>query len=1038
MKKITLILIIIVMLFTVAGNAFAEGDNSVIITVHNSLPFSSYKVINFSYTFKNAIPSGTKFALFDKGKQLPLQIVSIRGNTVNFKTVLNLKPSNSELLVLKYGKNIQTNYKNIFSPDFSGTKFVGIGSGNLFIVSLNENNSVKVLQNNGKTLFEGTLAKKESKIIPLPERDTVFSIVSTYPIFAEVSSLKSNCMKNSSDDVSSVFGTYFVLYIPEEIVVSSYSSTHLIIKSLSGKTIYSGTLPPRGQYKNFSLNSGFYEISSDSPVTVQFGCEDDNIYAINYGSLNSFKGVSYGNIVCSALFPDTKVQIKTVSKTYPAVTLQNRGDYVYKQVVTKFENNKTEAAPVYITYSNPVLIYSDSNHGNIGGEQIPSIYGNGKVFSFLTGKIFNFNGLIHRRKVVIIPSEQNTSIMLNGKKVLLEKALSPKIFLFSKSYTPVNIMSNKPIAVFDVGMTTSIEFLSMLIPIKDANSLSIAVEKPGESSTGKSTAGNPSVGSSRNNSWLAVLGKYLAPVSGFFVGIFNSAQKVPWIKNIFVTLKEFNASISPYLKNLSKQIIDLFMPASQMVYPYIHPYLPDLSQEQLAAIIFYILIAFIIILLIPKRRKKKVPVVKVKEEKEIKKKSQVAFNVKTIEEKGTGVKFGAPGRPKTLPPKKREAVKKQGEKAKKEAPTLPTQAPPYKRPSIRPSKTSEKPGELGKQISALYKKPGTSGAGKLKPTEKKVFEKETKEKVEKLEVVKESVKETNEKPSAIKPTAVKEEFAREEKLKGEKPEEKSIPEEKAKEVVEDKIPPTKKVSGEVEISEEKKAEEKEQKEEKPESAFAKLFKRTKSIPTEKGAISEKPENKEPEKEKVLIEKKEEEEQEETPIRTSLDELLARVKEVSEKQSFKEKTSGGLSEESAAALLSEKENKEKIEEKKESEKLGAFGIKISSSTVADKDSVNVLVEKGFIRHMSRIFVSAKDQAEIDAEIKEKYRLGVISLTPIEMRIAEDLARRIGSKRSTGEALLIAKKVGVKQILVNDSPKIREYQGIKIVNVKDITD
>jgi hypothetical protein len=107
-------------------------------------------------------------------------------------------------------------------------------------------------------------------------------------------------------------------------------------------------------------------------------------------------------------------------------------------------------------------------------------------------------------------------------------------------------------------------------------------------------------------------------------------------------------------------------------------------------------------------------------------------------------------------------------------------------------------------------------------------------------------------------------------------------------------------------------------------------------------------------------------------------------------------------------------------------------------VLDRDSMDVLIHKGLINHMGRIFISAKEQATIDSEIKEKYRLGVISLTPIELRIAEDLARRISAKKSTGEILLIAKKVGVKQILVNDDPKIKDYQGIKIINVRDIAE
>ncbi len=1048
MKKITLILIIFIMLFTIGGSASASNGDSVIITVNNSLPFSVYKVVSFSHSFNFPVTKEIKFALFDKGKELPLQITSIKGNAVNFKTVLSLKPAVSKILVLKFGKNIKTNYKNIFAPNFSGTKFLAVGSGNLFIVSLKDNNKVKVVRNNGDVIFDGTLSEKETKVIPLPDRDTIFSITSSFPIFAEVSSLKPDCLKDSSDDVSSVFGTYFVLYIPKEVVVSSYATTHLSIKSLSGKTIYSQVLPARGQYKNFNLQPGFYEISADNPVTVQFGCEDDNIYAVNYGSLNSFKGVSYGNVVCSALFPNTTIRIKTASNTYPEITLTKRGDFTSKTLIKTFKDNNTETMPVYITYSNPVLIYSDANHGNIGGEQIPSIYGNGKVFSFLTGKIFNFNGLVHRRKIVVIPSEGNTSVVINGKKILLEKALSPKVFLFPKSYTPVNITSDKPVSVFDVGMTTSIEFLSMLLPIKDSNSLIVAVGKPGETPSGGvigegENRENPGKG---NNGWISGFGKYLSPISSFFVSVFNSAQKVPWIKNVFNTLSEFNASISPYLRNLSKQIISLFMPAAQMVYPYVHNYLPNVSQEQLAAIIFYILIAFIIILLIPKRKKRKLPVVKIKEESDIKKKTQVAFNVKTIEEKGPGVKFGAPGRPKTLPPKKREEIREKHNKA--ESPnSLPTQAPPFRRASVKPSRVSEKPEELSKRISSLYKKPGASGPGKTKVA--KVPERIVKETedLSRKEELKQDV--SRQKDLAQLETSSAAEIQK--GLETKEPEkaiiskEKSLPVKESAGGLKEKGVSEKHTSEETEIKEVKhtepekpivKEEQKEQTEKKPESAFSKIFKRARTEKVQKKHVEEKEESAPiaAEKEGEILEKPSEE-KEEVPIRTSLDELLARVKEVTEKQ---EANKGLRNSSEKESVLDAIKNKEELEEKRESEELGAFGIKIANSIVVDKDSVDLLVKRGFIRHMNRIFISAKDQAEIDSEIKEKYRFGVISLTPIELRIAEDLARRISAKKSTGEILLIARKVGVKQILVNDNPKIKEYQGIRIVNVQDIAE
>ncbi len=1098
MKKIVLILLVIVLVLTANITSFAGNDKSLSITVSNNLPFPVYKVITFSKEFARPIPNGTNFALFYKGKEVPIDAV-VTGNRVTVRTVLQLPPSGSKILILKYGPNLKTDYKKIFLPNFAGTEFVGIGSGKLFVTSLKDNNKTEVTLNNGKVLFQGVLSKKEVKIIPLENRDEIFSIRSEYPIFAEVSSLKPNCLKNSSDDVSSVLGTYFVLYIPREVVISAYQSTHIVIKMLSGKSIANVTLPAKGQYKNLNLTPGFYEISANNPVTIQFGCEDDNIYAINYGSLNAFKGVSFGNVVCSALYSDTKIRIKTEKKAFPEVVLQNRGDYIYKDVITTFEDNKSELSPVYITYNKPILIYSDSNHGNIGGEQIPSIYNKGRVYSFLTGKIFNFSGLKHKRKVVIIPTQDNTSVIINGKKFVLPKALDPKTLLFDKSYSKVNIISDKPVSVFEIGMTTSLEFLSMLLPVTD-NSCKVSIAVPG-TLPGGGNSGNESNGGRVPGESQNLLSKYFAPIGGFFSMLFANVSKNPHAKNVIDSLNEFGASLAPYFKELSKQIIALFMPVSEMVYPYVHTYLPNLSKGQIAAIIFYILLTFIIILLIPKRKKRNVSVVKVKEEKEIKKKSQVAFNVKTIEEKdvGQGVKFGAPGKPKTLAPvKKPEAHKqeKSGGKLHTEAPTV----PPFRRATIKPGKAlqTEKPKELGNKISSLYKKPKQT-------IQNLPIEKPTKEKAAQIdeEKVKKETLSEKEILQRIREKAKKESLISKEKLLEEKSAEQSV-EQKA---VQGETIESVSVDGDKKVikSEEKEKTSKQEKSVSKEEAVAKA--RKKSIFSYLFGRKQKPVRKEPEKAEEIVEKtrsdtvneevsqqtgsigelmkteraqkeisvnkeegkitiqpetdkkssafsklfgkktakpeeKETEEQEKEKTQgkesknlsfkgTSLDELLARVKEVKTKEELKKKQKEGGFADSNKAAVPEKEETKEVEKK-----LKATGLKIDSSVVLDSDSVDLLSKNNIINRINRIFVSAREQSKIDRELKEKYRFGVIALTPIELRIAEDLARRISSKKSTGEILLIARKVGVKQIIVNDNPKIKDYQGIKIINVNDI--
>jgi hypothetical protein len=1027
MKKVVIIFLLLVMLL-LATNVKAAGSNSVVIQVKNPLPVPVTKVITFSSEIKG-LSATTKFALFYKEKKLPLQIVERKANMVGVKTVVSLLPNETKLIVLKYGNNIKNTDSNfIFEPNFSGTYFVGIGSGKLYISSLADNNDISVKFRGDENSISFKLNKDECKTISLNGRDVVFSVSSTFPVFAEVSSLKDNCLEASSDDMSSVYGTYFVLYIPREIIVSAYntysdSATKLKIVSLSGKTVFDGSIPERGQYKNLNLSPGFYKIFASHPVTVQFGCEDDNVYAINYGSLNALKGVSYGNIVCPALFSDTVVKIKTPSNQYTEMKLEKSGDYIYKDLITEFKDNQSEMISVYVEYSKPVLVYSDSNHGNIGGEQIPSIEGNGKKFIFLTGKIFNFNGIIHKRKIAIIPSESDTHITINGKQITLENAMVPKYLLFDKSYSLINLTSDKPVSVFDVGMDTALEYFTMLLPIKDHSVICNIM-----SATSSSGSGQINSPETLSKNVFIALNKFLSPVGAFFQNSWKSVQNSSWFKNVQNSINEFLKDITPSLQSLSKKIIALFMPVSAMIYPYIHSYIPSLTQSELAAIIFYILIAFIIILLWPKHRgnRKSVPVVKLKEA-DLEKKKKLAFNVKTIEEKGpTGIKYGAKGKPKTILPAKKTAENLEAVKNNKpETGNVGVSYPKKPTTATQKVKHTESIDLHRKTIPSVL----NNQAGQPVPvkeegseTQKKVLEVKKKE-----APVKPAENALHPEGENLLPTTGKKQSEEKKILQ------KTIPEEKVKntltqeekqkvEVVSDKRNVFSRFLHKKETAEKKKELKKivspvektaEAEKDKPAAQSNNVPPLSKPVKEEK----ETPVQKEERKEKIIKQKTE---AERLVSKTSLDELLERVKK----------------EMKTEMQTPSKLKQEAKEEHEEKEPALEIAVKLESSVVMDKNSAKQIVYTGLIKRFNRTFISAREQPDIDAESRSKYRIGVIALTPIELRIAEDLARRIGAKQSTGEVLLIAKKVGVKQIIVDDKPKITNYQGIRITNIRDI--
>jgi len=86
-------------------------------------------------------------------------------------------------------------------------------------VSYSKDNHVTLKNAESKNvLFDETLGLLDSKLLTLKEK-AIYEIDSTGPIFAEFTNLTAPFTTNSSDDISSVFGTYFKLYIPKMVLL---------------------------------------------------------------------------------------------------------------------------------------------------------------------------------------------------------------------------------------------------------------------------------------------------------------------------------------------------------------------------------------------------------------------------------------------------------------------------------------------------------------------------------------------------------------------------------------------------------------------------------------------------------------------------------------------------------------------------------------------------------------------------------------------------------------------------------------------------
>jgi hypothetical protein len=904
-----LFLLIFVLVFTWISVPVVMSYSEISVEISNNLSFPLEKSVQFSVELPG-FKASNNISVNDGPAKLPVEIVKVENNIVTLKSLLEFKASEKKRLIVRYGDDISKEYTKIFKPDFIGNYFIGFGSDNLYIVSMATQNSVKISDSKGKVLLDKTLGLNETADLILG-KDQTFEIRSDKPVFAELSSLKLDYVSNSSDDTTSVYGSYFTIFIPKEIFVSAYKNTHIKIQNLKGEVIFDGDLPERGVYSNLSLKPDFYTIETDVPVSIQFGYSDDNIYTIFYGNLNSFKGVSFGDIIYSSLYPDTTVTFKTKDKIYDSENLKTPGDYSLKEVVKEFSEETTEYEFVYIKFSAPVFIYSNSSSGNAGGEQIPSIDGSGKTFVFRTGKIYNFESINRKRKVVVIAENDNTNVSFNGKNLILNSLESYSENL-ANSFSLIKIESDKPIAVFETGIDSDLECLSVLLPILDEYSISpVTIVK-----------------SSGNESVQTELPALMKKIKEFFG---KMGQGI-------ISLKFYDG-----LKNFWQKILSLLMPVSQSLKPYLSNYFPSLTVEMLSVVIFYIILFIVIIILLfafKPRKRKTVPKVTIEEVSG----RPVSFNIDTLEEK--------------------EAILVEEEK-----------------PRIMKLSETEKqaPVKTEKGVSALKEQE------KQKPEEITITEKQFGRKFTRFRSKEVKVETSKEEPEKI-----------------------SLPEELAKTSGQVEEIPQK-----IEEKAEKPLKEKRIEKEKPVTEELKPIESVEQKAEQAPAISEEKKKKAEEMEKEKVEE---------PL-SSIEILLGKLKK-------------------------EEKPEEKLEQAPEKPVSAPQEIKpvlkktFEHTFVADAESLNRIFEaiandentKKLV--ISKVFISATEREKINFDINDKYRLGLIALTPIELRIAEDIGKRINAKAGTGEAILIARKIRALDVVVSDRPALTNYQGILINKIEDI--
>ncbi|BAL81329.1 hypothetical protein [Caldisericum exile] len=1008
MKKFLTLVVVLTLVLTLSSPL--KGEEGISVSFENTLNIPIFRVITFKVK-KDVLPNAQSFSLLNNGVPLPLYF-SEDNNEVTFKTALSLGAKEKKVLKLvPEGSNFSK--KDFYIPNFIGTHFVIPQKGKIFIVSYEDGNQISIVDTrSNKVIFEKDLDALNFTSVDLTY-DSIFALNSTKQCFAEFSTLTPPFDKNSSDDVSAVFGTFFKLYIPKVLFVTSITDTNLKITDSNGNTVFDTLLKANSFYANTKLAEGVYTITADHPVLVEYGYADDNVFSTLYG-IYSTNVILFGGLGISSIFDNTTVSVKLDDKT-STFTLEKANDFKYLDVLSpsEFKPNTTEYKEVSLSFSKPVLIYTYSQYGNVDGEQIPS-FNDGTIFKFHTGIVTKIYGE-RQRRVVIVGSEENTNINLNGNNFSLNSYKS-KTFLFKDSFSSVNITSSKPIAVFDLGIEGNKEIFTTLLPLDSPNTVNVTLITNGGTQTNGTGQTTPNVntnqGTTNKDNFFDEVKNYLSGilknVSVFFTGIFTQSN----VNNILDVIKTF-------FKGVATNILGFLRPISEKIYQYISNYIPGLTVDIISSAIFALFILLIIILLVPKGKKERIPVVNVEEVK----KKPIAFNVKDLEVKeGTQVEEikATPGeiheeipKVKTIPIRPPEDVIKETPKEEIElthrvfrpAPPRRTEKLTIEKQKIETPQEKvpqEQKPEIEVEEKLVKEEEVTKPEEKIPETEKKEFERKTissKITEEIIEGKPEEVLKPPEEKTLYEQTVPKEEI---EKVEN-------------KEIVHK--PP-------VEVS-------KEVKEEEHEVSFADFAQPNLEEIQEIEEKSEK-EKVAPYREKVVSEEHIEEKSKKEEFKSTFEELLRKLEEENRKKREEKVEKVPTNEENV-----ELESKPAIPETKHFTK-----IELKTKYVSDASSLRKIYESSGLPQeirndlLSKACISASQKSEVIDIVEGRFRITVIGLTTIEERLAEDIARRVSGKYTTGEAILIAKKLRLTDIVVDDKPKLKNYQGINIYSLDEI--
>lgn len=605
MKKIIIIIIILLLIPTITF-AQNKGYKKLITIKENGGLLRNPCFIDLTIEDDNLKKDDTVILIDLKtNKEVPIYIFEKGDKKIKFRfeTILNKnEEKNFEFRFETQDKSSETKAIDYSYPNFVGTEFYGISFEKIYIIGLKESD-VKVINKDGKTLFEGKIKYGQYKRIDLTSPQ-IFNVKSSGPIIVTVSSIglpNDNAPQDKSDDdLTYLIGSEGFFFTQKNIfIVSLADSNSTQIEDAGGELIFKGNIN-KGEIINKSVKSpSLVYYKSTSPLLIIYGSYDDSTFL----SIIPYKGLFY-----SLTFGDLKIFSLEDNLNYKLNLLSSKKSldgqlkkYDYKTIESSFE-------PFEISYNKNLYLYLLGTSSNFGGEEILNKLGLafGKDFTFLTGKISTKYSTGHKRVVYVLSLYDNNEVTVRDiklnktNKITLQK-MGVYQYETDNSLSEINITSKNDIIVFETSNHINREILYNVSPVND-NSILVTL--------GKTEAITGEVKPPTNGTKPPVNQK---PTVETPKGIINIILwEFSLIKDRFVSFINNFTIVLPFIKNIKFENIKLpsFL---EKINSYLPPFLQGINFILIVALIILLIILFFIL----SRRKRVTTKEKVEELEEI-------------------------------------------------------------------------------------------------------------------------------------------------------------------------------------------------------------------------------------------------------------------------------------------------------------------------------------------------------------------------------------------------------------------------------------